>query len=131
MALPHADPSEREERLAEALVACLKALDQGQALGRQELLARYPEFGPELARFFAGQEQLERWAAPLREAAQAARAKTVGCAREPTVGREPDGGAGRRAGAPPQRFGDYELLEEIGQGGNGVVYRAQQVSLNR
>ena len=119
------DLTERDERLGAVVFACLQAIEQGHPLDHREVLARHPEFADELDEFFAERAELDELAAALREVALVAQYQAP-------IDRDPMESPDDPLTPPPVRsFGDYELLAVIGQGGNGVVYEARQLSLHR
>src|SRR4051812_28716572 len=65
------DLPDRDRRLGEIVFACIQSLERGAPLDLAVVQACHPEFAAELAEFFADQAQLQRMAAPLREAAHA------------------------------------------------------------
>ena len=111
---PDRNPDPEAAELEAVLANYLRAVEEGRAPERMELLARHPDLAPELAAFFAGQERFTRLAAPLRDAVSAVQESTI-------EDKLAEGG----------RLGDFRLLREVGRGGMGIVYEAEQISLGR
>jgi hypothetical protein len=61
--------SEHEARVDEVVAEYLRGVAAGRAPDRGQLLARHPDLADDLAAFFAHRDAVERWAAPLQEAA--------------------------------------------------------------
>ncbi len=109
--------AERDERLAGLLEDLTRQLRDGGAPDVEAVARRHPDLADELRHLWA--------------AAQVAEAVAVLSTIPPAEARPRPAAGADVAGALPRRFGDYELLEELGRGAMGIVYRARQVSLNR
>jgi len=102
-----------DELLAELLEQMLEAAREGEEPDIERFAAAHPQLRDELRELWA----TARMAEGLASSADVESAS-------PQDG-QPHGLS------LPRTIGDYELLEELGRGGMGIVYRARQVSLGR
>ncbi len=100
-----------DARLARALEEYRGLLEAGAAPERAAFLARYPDMAEELAECLSGLEFVHAVAPALSGGAAAG---------------EPDAAVG-----PAAPLGDFRIVREVGRGGMGRVYEAEQVSLGR
>jgi serine/threonine protein kinase len=104
-------PDLDDPRVVEALDEYLAALESGHKPERQAFLARHAAIAPALAECLEGMEALH----PSSSAAH----------------RPGAGGAAPTDWQPGTVLGDFRIVREVGRGGMGVVYEAEQVSLGR
>ena len=112
-------PPDLDDILAEYFIA----VDAGKA-DPKAFIQRYPKHAADLERIFADVDTVSNLTKPLKELNLAvATVQPEGAATIPL--------SDKTAPPPPPSFGDYELLEHIGEGGMGVVYKAWQKSVKR
>ena len=97
-------------RLADAMEEYLNELNAGQRPDRSEFLQRFPDIADQLGRVLPGLEFVKSTGSELGHSPQAAPSEPI---------------------HPLATLGDFRIVREIGRGGMGVVYEAEQLSLGR
>ena len=101
-----------DSAVIQAVQEYLAALEAGRKPDRREFLDRYPGIADALAECLDALEFMQTAAPQVQPAADSPQPSSEGL----------------YAGTP---LGDFRIIREIGRGGMGVVYEAEQVSLGR
>jgi serine/threonine-protein kinase len=115
------DPDNHNRQLDDLLTAYFQAVEAGATPRVTDLHLVGPELAAEFNAIVEAHTRMRRAADPLRRVARAARADLPDDAF-----REPDPTASAGA-AVPTRFGPFELVDLLGEGGMGAVYRVRDL----
>ena len=109
-----------EQRLADLLSEMTDGICRGQPIDFDQVCRQHPDLADELRKL---------WGAVLVTDTAGAAAEERPTLRSSVAGSDEARGLSQMR--LPTTIGDYQLIEEIGRGGMGVVFRARQISLNR